>query len=78
MEIKIAKPIETLEYLRDSGTFPFSTKEGVLYRTESIDEVIDNMHKYKKIEKIVKAWTGMNSFNSMVQISEVIEDGDGN
>lgn len=31
--------------------------------------------KYQKIQTIVKAWNDMNSFDSMVQISEVIEDG---
>ena len=53
MEMTIAESIQTLEYLRDSGVFPFSTKEGVLYTTESIDAVIENMHKYKKIVDIV-------------------------
>ena len=53
MEMTIAEPIQTLEYLRDSGVFPFSTKEGVLYTAESIDAVIENMHKYKKIVDIV-------------------------
>lgn len=32
--------------------------------------------KYQKIQTIVKAWNDMNSFDSMVQISEVIEDGE--
>ncbi len=52
--MEIAKPIQTLEYLRDSGAFPFSTKEGVLYTVESIVEAIDTMRKYEKIQEIIK------------------------
>lgn len=36
---------------------------------------IDTMRKYEKIQAIVKAWNDMNSFDSMKQISEVLEDG---
>jgi len=39
---------------------------------------IDTMRKYQKIEEIVKAWNDMNSFDSMKQISEVLEDGSEN
>jgi hypothetical protein len=53
MKMKVAEPIQTLEYLRDSGVFPFSTVDGVLYTVESIDVVIDTMRRYKKIEQIV-------------------------
>jgi hypothetical protein len=35
---------------------------------------IDTMRKYQKISEIVKAWNDMNSFDSMVQIREVLED----
>ncbi len=31
------------------------------------------LRKYQKIQTIVKAWNDMNSFDSMVQISEVID-----
>ena len=51
MEMTIAEPIQTLEYLRDSGVFPFITKEGVLYRAESIDVAIDTMRKHQKLEQ---------------------------
>ncbi len=78
MEIKIAEPIQTLEYLRDSGVFPFSTKEGVLYTTESIDVAISTMHKYQKIVSIVS----LNDeefkqcgLKELKEILEVIEDG---
>ncbi len=74
----IAKPIQTLEYLRDSGVFPFSTKEGVLYTTESIDVAISTMHKYQKIVSIVS----LNDeefkqcgLKELKEILEVIEDG---
>lgn len=36
---------------------------------------IDTMRKYQKIAEIVKAWNDMNSFDSMLKISEVLEDG---
>ena len=39
------------------------------------DVAIETMRKYQKIEQIVKSWNDMNSFDSMVQISEVVEDG---
>jgi len=41
---------------------------------DSIDVAVNIMCKYQKIQTIVKAWNDMNSFDSMVQISEVIED----
>lgn len=36
--------------------------------------MVETMRKYQKIEQIVKAWNDMNSFDSMVQISEVVEN----
>lgn len=39
---------------------------------------LETMSKYQKIEKIVKAWNDMNSFDSMKQISEVLEDENNN
>lgn len=39
------------------------------------DTAIATMRKYQRIQEIVKAWNDMNSFDSMVQISEVLEDG---
>ena len=43
--------------------------------TIAYDVAIETMRKYQKIQNIVKAWNDMNSFDSMVQISEVVEDG---
>ena len=73
MCMTIAEPIQTLEYLRDSGVFPFSTKEGVLYTAESIDVVIDDMCKYKKIEQIV-CEKGMSewSYQRYMEIASII------
>lgn len=57
MEIKIAEPTQTLEYLRDSGVFPFNTKEGVLYTAESIDVAISTMRKYQTMQEVLeKVW----------------------
>jgi hypothetical protein len=44
-------------------------------RISVLHKVIDAMRKYQKIEKIIEAWNDMNSFDSMKQISEVLEDG---
>lgn len=73
----VAEPIQALEYLRSSGVFPFSTKEGVLYTAESIDIVINTMHKYQKIEEIIHDdWIkGVNSGATLNKIEEVLEDG---
>lgn len=51
--------------------------EGWFHKTdkEAFEVAIDIMRKYQKIKEIVKAWNDMNSFDSMVQISEVLEDG---
>lgn len=38
------------------------------------DSAVIILRKYQKITEIVKAWNDMNSFDSMVQISEVLED----
>ena len=45
---------------------------------EAVKTAIETMRKYQKIEGIVKAWNDMNSFDSMEQISEVLEDGNDN
>ena len=39
------------------------------------DVAVNTMRKYQKIKEIVKAWNDMNSFDSMMQISEVLENG---
>lgn len=79
MGMTIAEPIQTLEYLRDSGVFPFSTKEGMLYTVESIDIAIETMRKYQQIVNIVS----LNDeefkqcgLKELKEILEVIADGD--
>ena len=42
---------------------------------KALDMAIDTMRKYQKIAEIVKAWNDNNSFDSMIQINEVIENG---
>ena len=39
-----------------------------------LETAIETMRKYQKIQTIVKAWNDMNSFDSMVQISEVTNE----
>lgn len=76
MRMSIAEPIQTLEYLRDSGVFPFSTTEGVLYTAGSIDLAIEIMRKYQRIQEIAKAHkNGATGLACMNEICEVIEDG---
>jgi hypothetical protein len=41
---------------------------------KALDIAIETMRKYQKIQTIVKAWNDMNSFDSMVQISEVTNE----
>ena len=74
MGMTIAEPIQTLEYLRDSGVFPFQYK-GVLYTVESIDVAIETMRKYQKIQELMRGWNNFNSYERMCDIYEVIEDG---
>ncbi len=76
MGMKIAESIQTLEYLRDSGVFPFSTKKGVLYTAESIDVAIDTMHKYRRIKEQVDIAIDTENFAisgaRLIQIREII------
>lgn len=37
--------------------------------------VLGSAHKLQKIEEIVKLWDAMNSFDSMLQIRKVIDNG---
>ena len=60
---------EAIKYYEDKNVV--LTEEEALANTI----VINTMRKYQKIEEIVKAWNDMNSFDSMKQISEVLEDG---
>lgn len=66
---------EALNYL-----YTYSDTNGSGQTTQAQHEeakrvAIDTMQKYQKIKEIVKAWNDMNSFDSMAQISEVLEDG---
>ena len=75
MEMSIAEPIQTLEYLRDSGVFPFSSKEGMLYTVESIDAVIETMRKYQNIQEIVKNRNIKPPLTTLNRIIKVVENG---
>lgn len=72
MGMTIYESIRELEKARDSI-------EPYIFIDEAMDQsmktAIGIMHKYQKIEEIVKAWNDNNSFDSMCQISEVLEDG---
>ncbi len=72
----IAEPIQTLEYLKDSGVFPFQYN-GVFYTVESIDVAIDTMRKYRKIEEIMKE-THEGIITKYQKIEEVLKDGNDN
>ena len=74
MRMSIAEPIQTLEYLRDSGAFPFNTKEGVLYTAKSIDLAIDTMRKYQKIKQIIDDWENSGEEDDPVNIIANIEE----
>lgn len=79
MGMTIAEPIQTLEYLRDCGVFPFSTVDEVLYTVESIDVAIDTMRKYQRIQAIInnaKDSDGAVKYNWLYErITEVVKDG---
>ncbi len=73
MGMTIEKIIKTFDYIKCVGNGESEYKH---CRQEiTLDEAVTIMRKYQKIEKIVKAWNDMNSFDSMKQISEVLEDG---
>ena len=88
MGMSIDKAIKCLElWLSKGATSLTENRFGYLgylkgyfhkYDKEAYELAIDTMRKYQKIQTIAKAWNDMNSFDSMVQISEVIEDGDNN
>jgi len=72
----IAEPIQTLEYLKNSGVFPFSTIDGVLYTEESIDVVIDTMRKYQKIrDKISTIYVGYrHGYEVMADVMKILRE----
>jgi hypothetical protein len=73
METTIDLAIEELESTKD---YPASDPAS----DEALDFTIEIMHKYKKITEIVKSWksdtwTDDVSYDCMMKISEVVEDG---
>ena len=80
MEMTIAEPIQTLEYLKNIGIFPFSTIDGVLYTEESIDVAIETMRKYQKIKEQVDIAIDKENFAisdaRLIQIREFIDGND--
>lgn len=64
MGMTIDEAIETLLDTRSYGTADIAKSVA-----------IETMQKYQKITEIVKLWNDMNSFDSMLQIREVLEDG---
>lgn len=63
---------------RIGGTFlKGNSEEDTKYNFETIEALQSInviLHKYQKIQTIVKAWNDMNSFDSMKQISEVTNE----
>jgi hypothetical protein len=77
MGMTLDKAIDTLEDLhfeQDNWEYGELTEDCLLNR-EALRLAINIIRKYQKIEKVVKNWNDMNSFDSMVQIGEVLEDG---
>jgi hypothetical protein len=60
---------EIIQELEDSKDYPASDPAS----DEALDFAIETMRKYQKIQEIVKTWNDMNSFDSMAQISEVLD-----
>lgn len=80
MGMTIDEIIDDLSELIICGVFPYTRRSlrGGGYKIitkQSLKEAINIIWKYQKIEEIVNSWNDMNSFDSMVQISEVLEDG---
>ena len=65
---------EILQELESTKDYPASDPAS----DEALDDAIEIIQKYQRIQEIVKAWNDMNSFDSMKQISEVVEDGNNN
>lgn len=79
-----SKDDSTIQSKNDSAEMTIEDTKIHLYMQESytlrkdyraLENALDIIRKYEKIEKIVKAWNDMNSFDSMKLISEVVEDG---
>ena len=73
MGITIEKAIENLNDIIDEGWLISDMEKCTAI--DACELAIETIHKYQKIQEIVKGWNDMNSFDSMVQISEVVEDG---
>lgn len=82
MGMTIDKAIDRLEDLhfeQDNWEYGELTEDCLLNR-EALRLAIDTMRKYQKIREIVKSWkfdtwTDGVSYDCMVKISEVLEDG---
>lgn len=74
MGMTIEEHIGVIEDLKSTMIVCMSEPEKTEICT-SLSVAIDALRKHQKIQTIVKAWNDMNSFDSMKQISEVLEDG---
>lgn len=67
---------EAKKFYEDIANNPSLNETIKTYFTiEALENAINIMHKYRKIKEIAKAWNDNNSFDSMCQISEVLENG---
>jgi hypothetical protein len=67
------KAIKTLNEIIDEGWLISDMEKCTAI--DACEFAIDRIRKYQEIEQIVKVWNDNNSFDSMCQISEVLEDG---
>ena len=73
MGMSIEEHIGVIEDLKSTMSVCMSEPEKTEICT-SLSVASDTMRKYRHIQEIVKSWNDMNSFDSMKQISEVLED----
>lgn len=75
MGMTIEELRDYVDQQRDLNNIPYHVYSTLI---DELDLMADTMRKYQKIQEILKAWNDNNSFDSMIQISEVIEDGSEN